>query len=137
MPWLKSDGPDYFYLIRKLDPALLESAQHSFSATPGDKTYASDFGARKLSQSMQILDMPERNIIPAWETCVRNAVRANIAVEDELAKATGANVSISSSLFPSTGGIDILGYRRTMLNGRLTMSHFSRRLWRNYMVKGY
>ncbi|KAG5653890.1 hypothetical protein H0H81_009713 [Sphagnurus paluster] len=75
----------------KVDQSMLETAQHAFSACSGDRTYAADFGARRIVRDVEILNMPEAALAGAWETCVRNAVRANVAVEDEFAKAARAN----------------------------------------------
>ncbi|GLB42764.1 putative ubiquitin carboxyl-terminal hydrolase, family 1 [Lyophyllum shimeji] len=74
-----------------VDPALLESARHAFSAAPGDTTYAIDFGERKMARNKEILDMHVEMLIPTWETCIQRAVRANVALEDEVAKAVRAN----------------------------------------------
>ncbi|KAF8063528.1 ubiquitin C-terminal hydrolase [Lyophyllum atratum] len=75
----------------KVDPVLLKASQHAFSAAPGDTTFATDFGSRRMSRDLEILDMSEEEVVPAWETCMQNAVRANVAVEDELIKAARAN----------------------------------------------
>ena len=58
------------------------------------QTYVQDFGARKMKKSMEVMDMPESHLIPAWEKCVQNALRAKVAVEDELTKGIRANVSV-------------------------------------------
>ncbi|KAG6891833.1 hypothetical protein C0992_003341 [Termitomyces sp. T32_za158] len=44
-----------------------------------------------MDTSLRIQNMPEDDLVPAWEACVRNAVRTNVEVEDELSKATTAN----------------------------------------------
>jgi len=41
---------------------------------------------------MRILDLPEKKLLPTWEACVLNAVRANITVKDELIKTADAHV---------------------------------------------
>ncbi|KAF7365050.1 Ubiquitin carboxyl-terminal hydrolase isozyme L5 [Mycena venus] len=84
--------PDWESLV---DSNLLEQAQFAFespvgSSAPG-RTYARDFGARRMARDLEILEMPERALVPAWEQCVRDAVKAKVAVEDEVAKATRAN----------------------------------------------
>ncbi|KAJ7176005.1 cysteine proteinase [Mycena filopes] len=78
-----------------VDSNLLEQAQFAFdspvgSSAPG-QTFARDFGSRRMSRDMEILEMPERALIPAWEQCVRDALRARVAVEDEVTKATRAH----------------------------------------------
>ncbi|KAG6917208.1 hypothetical protein DXG01_003413 [Tephrocybe rancida] len=82
----------------KVDPDLLATAQHAFSAAPGFQTYAIDFGAQFMEISVRIQNMPEAELVSAWETCVRNAMRANVNVEDELSKAVRANVRRPSVL---------------------------------------
>jgi ubiquitin carboxyl-terminal hydrolase L5 len=42
---------------------------------------------------MAILDMPERDLIGAWEACVRASIPAKVAVEDEVAKSIREHVS--------------------------------------------
>ncbi|KAJ6508549.1 ubiquitin C-terminal hydrolase [Mycena sanguinolenta] len=78
-----------------VDKNLLEQAQFAFdspvaASAPG-RTFAPDFGARRMARDLEILEMPERALVPAWEQCVRDAVKAKVAVEDEVAKATRAN----------------------------------------------
>jgi len=87
------NGP-YIFPSNQVDPTLLQSARNIFdnSSVSDVRTFASDFGARRLEQDMRILDLPEKKLLPAWEACVQNAVRANIAVEDELMKAADAHV---------------------------------------------
>lgn len=45
-----------------------------------------------MEQDMHILDMPERNLTSALETCLQNAAEAKRAVEEEVATAKRANV---------------------------------------------
>ncbi|KAF9466703.1 hypothetical protein BDZ94DRAFT_1212162 [Collybia nuda] len=77
----------------KVDPALMVSARDLNNASPSSTgtTYAKDFGARKQDMNIKILDMPERNLIPAWEACIRNTLRAKVAVEDEVEKGMKSN----------------------------------------------
>lgn len=80
----------------QVDPTLLASAAHAFTtstraSSPG-KTFARDFGVRTMQRHVEILDMPDRNLVTAWEDCVRNAMRAKLVVEDEVAKALRDNV---------------------------------------------
>ena len=55
--------------------------------------FAADFGARKMAQDMRVLDMPERSLFSAWEGCIRNALEAKRAVEEEVSTAKRINVS--------------------------------------------
>lgn len=54
-----------------------------------------------MTKEMAIMDMPERGLISAWEACVRAAMSAKVAVEDEVTKATREHVgSLPSSHTP-------------------------------------
>lgn len=83
-----------------MDPSLLQSSQHVFGGN-GDETivvgkpFSPDFGARRMSRDIEIMQMQEQALIQSWEECVRNAMRANIAVEDEILKGKRTNVSSS------------------------------------------
>ncbi|KDR66160.1 hypothetical protein GALMADRAFT_259613 [Galerina marginata CBS 339.88] len=93
--------------VKLVDPALLQTAAHAFSlpspihspihsaSGPGlglGRTYAPDFGARRMERDMEILRMTHpHEAARAWEACVREAVRARVGVEDELAKGGRAN----------------------------------------------
>ncbi|KAI0739428.1 cysteine proteinase [Daedaleopsis nitida] len=77
----------------KVDRALYDSTAETFATTlrpsaaePG-RVFATDFGSRKMSKELSVLEMPERNLVHAWESCVRNALSAKVAVEEEVAKA--------------------------------------------------
>lgn len=85
-----------FFKASQVDPALMVSARdlHNIGSSAAGVTYAKDFGARKQDMNINILDMPERNLIPAWETCMGNTLRAKVALEDEIAKAMRSNVSL-------------------------------------------
>ncbi|KAL1943721.1 hypothetical protein VTO73DRAFT_4166 [Trametes versicolor] len=80
----------------KVDPALLASASEAFATTlrpraqEAGKVFAPDFGARKMEKELAILDMPERKLAPAWENCVRAALSAKVAVEEETEKSRRA-----------------------------------------------
>ncbi|KAI8995234.1 cysteine proteinase [Trametes punicea] len=80
----------------KVDPALLASASEAFattlrpSAQGSGKVFALDFGARKMEKELATLDMPERKLVPAWESCVRAALSAKVAVEEEIEKSRRA-----------------------------------------------
>ncbi|KAI0643237.1 cysteine proteinase [Trametes meyenii] len=80
----------------KVDPTLLASAPSAFSTAlrpdgrgPG-RVYAPDFGARKMERDMAVLDMPVRRLAPAWDVCVRAALEAKVAVEEEIEKSCRA-----------------------------------------------
>ncbi|TBU21572.1 cysteine proteinase [Dichomitus squalens] len=80
----------------QVDGTLLACASETFATTlrprasePG-RVFAADFGAWKMAREMAILDMPERALVPAWEMCVRRALEAKVAVEEEIAKAQSA-----------------------------------------------
>ena len=78
---------------------LLATATEAFATTlrpsarePG-RVFAGDFGARKMAREVAVLDMAQRSLVPAWERCVRAALSAQVAVEDEIAKSQNAQVS--------------------------------------------
>ncbi|KAG6872824.1 hypothetical protein C0995_006306 [Termitomyces sp. Mi166 len=77
--------------ILKREKGALERRMGEGWETSGSKTYAIDFGSQFMDISLRIQDMPEEELGSAWETCVRNAIRANVNVEDELSKAIRAN----------------------------------------------
>lgn len=52
-----------------------------------------------MDQDLKILQMTQKDLVSAWETCIQNGMRAKIAVEDELAKGMRANVCESFSTF--------------------------------------
>ena len=86
------------WVSMQVDPELLASAAEAFATTlrphgeaPG-KVFSPDFGARKMEKELAILDMPERKLVPAWEACVRAALSARIAVEEEIEKSRQAQV---------------------------------------------
>jgi ubiquitin carboxyl-terminal hydrolase L5 len=94
---VRSTCPDKMDIdeISQVDAALLVSARdlHDVGSSAVGTTFAQDFGARKMDMSIKVLNMPERDLIPAWETCIRNTLRAKVGVEDEVAKAKRSNVS--------------------------------------------
>ncbi|KAJ7189859.1 ubiquitin C-terminal hydrolase [Mycena pura] len=82
-------------ILLQVDSNILEQAQSAFeppvgSFAPG-RTYAVDFGSRRMTRDFEILEMPERLLVPAWEQCVRNAMKAKVTLEDEVAKASRTN----------------------------------------------
>lgn len=84
--------------LAQVDPALLASASEAFATTlrpraqEAGKVFAPDFGARKMEKELAILDMPERKLASAWEDCVRAALSAKVAVEEEAEKSQRAQV---------------------------------------------
>ncbi|KAJ6621875.1 hypothetical protein B0H10DRAFT_2214921 [Mycena sp. CBHHK59/15] len=78
-----------------VDSALLEQTQYAFQSPMGSsrlgRTYAPDFGSRRMTRDLEIFEMPERALANAWEQCVRDAMRAKISLEDEITKALRAN----------------------------------------------
>ncbi|KAH9847083.1 cysteine proteinase [Lenzites betulinus] len=80
----------------KVDPTLLASASEAFATTlrpradEAGKVFAPDFGSRKMEKELAILDMAERRLVPAWEDCVRAALSAKVAVEEEIEKSRRA-----------------------------------------------
>ena len=52
-----------------------------------------DFAARGMKRDLEIMQMPKEELAPAWEACVRSLMSATVAVEDEIAKGSSANVS--------------------------------------------
>ena len=90
---------------------LLATATEAFATTlrpsarePG-RVFAGDFGARKMAREVAVLDMAQRSLVPAWERCVRAALSAQVAVEDEIAKSQNAQVSVFARAPIEMGGI--------------------------------
>ncbi|KAF7298868.1 Ubiquitin c-terminal hydrolase [Mycena indigotica] len=79
-----------------VDPNRLEQSKYAFvspigSAAPGP-TYAADFGARRMERDMELLRIQSpQELIESWERCVQSAVKAKVALEDEVAKSYRAN----------------------------------------------
>ena len=73
------------------DPALLASARNVLRVD--EETYAQDFGIRKLEKNIEIMDMPRENLNRSWERCVQDALRAKLAVDDEVTKGLQSSVS--------------------------------------------
>lgn len=81
----------------KMDKVMVEKAGRAFETSlqpsaPG-RIFAQGFGARKMEQDVRVLDMPDRNLGSAWESCVRTALEGKRAVEEEVTAAMRANVS--------------------------------------------
>ena len=87
-----------------------------------------------MDQDLKILQMTQKDLVSAWETCIQNGMRAKIAVEDELAKGMRANVCESFSTFSFSFGLK-LQCRQIMLRGPSTMSLSSRNIHVVYNVK--
>ena len=62
------------------------------SAGPG-RTFAADFGSRKMEKDMEILDMPVRNLPTTWNACIQSAMLVKVSLEEELTKSRNANVN--------------------------------------------
>jgi ubiquitin carboxyl-terminal hydrolase L5 len=75
----------------KVDPELLSTSNYTLSG-PAQPSFAQDFGQRRLTRDMEILDMPEKRLVQSWESCVRESIAAKVKVEDELGKSISANV---------------------------------------------
>jgi ubiquitin carboxyl-terminal hydrolase L5 len=87
-----------------VDPTIYTTAEDVFctSALPTahtGHTFAPDFASIKLGKDFHILDMPVRSLVSAWEQCIKDAIPAKLAIEDELIKPRDAHVSSSPSLF--------------------------------------
>jgi hypothetical protein len=105
--------------------AALTAFETSVQPSALGRTFGKDFGSRKLEQDMKILDMPEKRLVCEWESCVKAAIAANTAVEEEIRSAKREHVCLSALDDPIvlTGG-----FRRSTLAERSTMSHSCRRL---------
>ncbi|CCL98478.1 uncharacterized protein FIBRA_00476 [Fibroporia radiculosa] len=79
----------------KVDQTLLASASETFVTSvrpsPEGKIFGQDFGSRKMEKEISILDMPARKLPEAWEACIRAALSAKLAVEEEIAKSANAH----------------------------------------------
>ncbi|KAF7299624.1 Ubiquitin c-terminal hydrolase [Mycena chlorophos] len=80
-----------------VDMNRLEQSQYAFispicgGSIAAGTTYASDFGARRMERDMEIMRMQPQELVEAWERCVQDAVRAKVALEDEVSKGYRAN----------------------------------------------
>lgn len=105
--------------FNQVDPAILAASSESFITTvqseePG-RIFASDIGNAKMKRDMEILDMPVRGLVPAWENCVRSAMSAKVEVEDEIAKSVQQHVrSSSESTLAASRLIMSFVFRRNM-----------------------
>ncbi|KAK0447444.1 ubiquitin C-terminal hydrolase [Desarmillaria tabescens] len=71
---------------KAVDSALLSAAANVFDGGSGQK-FASDFASRRNDRDRDILIMDQDALRNAWEKCVTNAMRAKVAVEEEMVKA--------------------------------------------------
>ncbi|KAG7442154.1 cysteine proteinase [Guyanagaster necrorhizus] len=69
-----------------VDPSLLSAASNVFDGGGGQK-FASDFASRRNDRDRDILYMDQDALRHAWEQCVNNAMKAKVAVGEEMAKA--------------------------------------------------
>lgn len=105
--------------FNQVDPSILAASSESFITTvqseePG-RIFASDIGNAKMKRDMEILDMPVRGLVPAWENCVRSAMSAKVEVEDEIAKSVQQHVrSSSESTLAASRLIMSFVFRRNM-----------------------
>ena len=82
----------------KVNPELLNASRHAFSLSDSPQredtsaTFAPDFGSRRMTRDVEIMKLSQEDLRRSWETCVENAVKAKMALEDEVSKATGQNV---------------------------------------------
>ncbi|KDQ58012.1 hypothetical protein JAAARDRAFT_34821 [Jaapia argillacea MUCL 33604] len=80
----------------KVDPQLLLTATQTFktSAHPNPDSpvpkFMKDFGAKAMAKQMEIMEMPERDLVRRWEECVRKGMEAKVIVEDEWERGVGA-----------------------------------------------
>ena len=60
---------------------------------PTPPVFAPDFGARRMTRDLEIMNMPPEGLPGAWERCIENALSVKTSVEDELEKPRLAHVS--------------------------------------------
>ncbi|KAJ7473495.1 cysteine proteinase, partial [Mycena latifolia] len=77
----------------RVDSRLLDKAKETFDyrAAEPQRTYSVDFGTRRMARDVEILNMPDSELVSAWEQCVTDAARARISLEDEVTKAIREN----------------------------------------------
>ncbi|KAI0086765.1 cysteine proteinase [Irpex rosettiformis] len=87
----------------KVDTDLHDTASSVFQTMVQSQelgpTFAHDFASRKLEQNMSILEMPQRNLIPAWEKCIRAALTAKVVLDEELSGAIRAHTDHTQRTF--------------------------------------
>ncbi|KZT30265.1 cysteine proteinase [Neolentinus lepideus HHB14362 ss-1] len=67
----------------KIDQTLLCSCP----LDPPKKTFVSGFGLRQQNKQMAVLNLQEGHLLSAWEACVREMIKAKVALDEELMKA--------------------------------------------------
>ncbi|KAF9005227.1 hypothetical protein BDQ17DRAFT_1304531 [Cyathus striatus] len=60
------------------------------SLTKGN-AFASNFSSQRMERDVKIMNMSVEDLIPAWESCVKNAMRAKTTVDEELTNAMAFN----------------------------------------------
>lgn len=53
----------------------------------GGQKFAPDFASKRIDRDRHILNMDQNALRFAWEQCVSNAMKAKVAVEEEMTKA--------------------------------------------------
>ncbi|KAK0218827.1 cysteine proteinase [Armillaria fumosa] len=71
---------------KEVDPTLLSAAANVFDGGGGQK-FASDFASKRNDRDRHILNMDQDALRRAWEQCVSNAMKAKVALEEEMTKA--------------------------------------------------
>ncbi|PBK62648.1 cysteine proteinase [Armillaria solidipes] len=71
---------------KEVDPSLLSAAENVFDGGGGQK-FAPDFASKRNDRDRHILNMDQDALRLAWEQCVSNAMKAKVAVEEEMTKA--------------------------------------------------
>ncbi|KAJ7119953.1 cysteine proteinase [Mycena crocata] len=79
----------------QVDSELLRQARTCFDYSAGSpgagRTYAMDFGARRMARDVEILNMSQQGLLEAWDQCINDAAKARISLEDEVMKAKREN----------------------------------------------
>lgn len=98
MPTFKAFYITFTFILffEQVNPTLFAASSEAFTtsvqSTSFGRVFAEDFGLRKLDLELNVLDLPERQLFDAWDTCVRAAMLAKISVEDEITKSVRAQV---------------------------------------------
>ncbi|KAF8518392.1 cysteine proteinase [Hysterangium stoloniferum] len=78
----------------------LERLTTSIVASPSpQKPFSADFGARYMEAQKRILDMEESALPHAWNDIMKDGLRARLAVQEEIDKATRANTEQQKRTF--------------------------------------
>lgn len=89
--------------LSKVSQPLLQASQFAFSLPnqpPGrGRIYSKTFAFRRMMRDREIDGMSPPELLKAWETCVEDAMRAKISVEDELTKGVRANTDHTKRTF--------------------------------------